>query len=84
MDDTGVDNTSMDNTMDDTGVDENGVSDGETQHPTGPTSNDDYEALGAMADADNVVCSHYPHFQLPAHQITGCNLQILGGVHSWH
>jgi hypothetical protein len=42
--------------MDDTGVDDNGASDAKTRPPTEPASDDDYEALRAMADTNNAVC----------------------------
>jgi hypothetical protein len=46
MDDIGVDDTS---------VDDNGTSNAETWPPMEPASNNNYEALRAMADTDNVV-----------------------------
>ena len=60
-----VDVVNMDDTgMDDTGVDDNGTSDAETWPPTEPASNDDYEALRAMADTDNAVHCQPPSLRI--------------------
>jgi hypothetical protein len=42
--------------VNDTSVDDNGASNAKTRPPMEPASNDDYEALRAMADTDNAVC----------------------------
>jgi hypothetical protein len=50
--------------VDDTGVDDNGASDAETRPPTEPASDDDYEALRAMADTDNAVRCQSPSLRI--------------------
>jgi hypothetical protein len=50
--------------VDDTGVYDNGASDAETRPPTEPASDNDYEALRAMADTDNAVHCQPPSLRI--------------------